>query len=272
VDSFYERRGATPTADGGESADVPPSNWDAHLQPLFDAVYKERPTEDWSSRVSFALTRAESEYLYQRIAATDPQSLLAHLLTTRQVIADHQRFAWDVPYAVGLPPWLAEQLLHARNFSEMMHGAALVYNLLLAEQHFTAKFVPRYRDELQDWWTTVEGRRAELQVWDRLRFWRQLHDCQARVGRARRFVDDWIDLTLSASSLTDIADSVAARRLVTDREQAVKPGRVRIGAPETTDKWSGSSGSAQLDYRWNRPVRAIVNDILKPMLDEDHDA
>jgi hypothetical protein len=272
VDSFYERRGATPTADGGESADVPLSNWDAHLQPLFDTAWKERPTEDWSSEVSFALTRAESEYLYERIAATNPQSLLAHLLTTRQVIDVHQQFAWDLSYAVDLPPHLAEQLLHARNFSEVMHGAALIYNLLLAEQHLTDKFIPRYQDELREWWKTVEGRRAELQAWNRLRFWRQLQDCKARVGRARRFVDDWIDLTLSASSFTDIAESVAARRLVTDREQAVKPGRTRIGAPETTENWSGSSGSAQLDYRWNRPVRAIVNDILKPMLEEDHDA
>jgi hypothetical protein len=272
VDSFYDCRGAIPTADGGESADVPPSNWDAHLAPLFDAVNKERPTEDWSSQVSFALSRAESEYLYQRIAATAPQSLLAHLLTTRQVIADHQRFAWDVPYEVGLPPQLAEQLLHARNFSEIMHGAALVYNLLLAEQHLTGKFIPRYRKELRDWWKIVEGRRAELETWDRRRFWRLLQDCNARVGRARRFVDDWMDLTLSASSLTDIADSAAARRLVTDREQAIKPGRARIGAPETTEKWAGSSGSAQLNYRWNRPVRAIVNDILKPILDEDHNA
>jgi hypothetical protein len=59
--------------------------------------------------------------------------------------------------------------------------------------------------------------------------------------------------------------------MVTNQEHAVKPGRARIGTPRTTENWEGSSGSAQLNYRWNRPVRAIVNDILKPLQVEKAD-
>lgn len=270
IDSFYNRRDGTVIADGGESSDVPPSNWDAHLPDLFETARKERPTEDWSSEVTFTLARAESEYLYQRIAASAPHSLLAHLITSRQVIAEEQRFPWDVAYEVSLPLQLAGQLLHARNFSEVMHGAALVYNLLLAEQKQGGEYVPHYREQLKVWWTALRERRAELETWDRASFWRHLLDRETRVrGVTRRFVDDWMNLTLSASSLSAIADSLAARRLVTDQERAVKPGRARVGAPRTTENWEGSSGSAQLNYRWNRPVRAIVNDILGPMRAEE---
>jgi hypothetical protein len=261
LNSFYNRRDSAVIADRGESSDVPPSNWNAHLP---------RPTEDWLSDVSFTLTRDESDYLYQRIASSAPHSLLAHLIVTHQVVAEEWRFPWDVPYKVSLPDPLARQLLHAQNFSEVIHGAALVYNLLLAEQKQGGEYVPHYREQLQVWWDALLARRDELETWDRAAFWRLMQDCETRVrGVTRRFVDDWMNLTLAAPSLSAIAGSLAARRLVTNQEHAVKPGRARIGAPRTTENWEGSSGSAQLSYRWNRPVRAIVNDILGPMIAEE---
>lgn len=258
LDAFYARLDGVALADGGESADVPPSNWDAHLPP---------PPADWLSATTFSLTREESDYLLGRIAERAPESLLTHILLSRQEVADEQWFPWDVPYRDPLPRALAGRLTHARNFSEVMHGAALLYNLLLAEQQTGHAFVPRYQDALQDWWDDVQARHAELAVWDRAEFWRLVQkDCRARVRPVTvRFIDDWIDLALSAPSATFIADGQVARRLVTNQEHAVKPGRARIGNPRATENWEGSSGSAQLDYRWNRPVRASVNDILGPL-------
>jgi hypothetical protein len=262
LDSFYMRRDGAVIADGGESADVPPLNWDAHLP---------QAPEEWSDNVTFKLTRGESEYLYQRIVSSAPESLLAHLITTHQLIEEEQRFPWDVGFKVSLPHGLAGQLVHARNFSEVMHGAALLYNLLLAEQKIGAEYVPHYEERLRLWWDALRERRDELGAWDRASFWRLMKERETRVrGVTRRFADDWMDLTLSATSLSAMTDS-AARRLVTDQEHAVKPGRARIGNPRTTENWEGSSGSAQLNYRWNRPVRAIVNDILGSLLAEEDD-
>jgi hypothetical protein len=165
-----------------------------------------------------------------------------------------------------LPNTLAQQLLHARNFSEVMHGAALLYNLLLAEQKAGGEFITHYRDALGVWFDAMRARRSDLNVWNRVAFWNLLGDRGARIrGVTRRFVDDWMNLVLPAPSVSAIADSLAARRLVINQEHAVKPGRARIGIPRTTENWEGSSGSAQLNYRWNRPVRAIVNDILEPL-------
>jgi hypothetical protein len=265
IDSFYHRRESTVLADAGESPDKLASNWDVHLP---------SPPDDWFSQVTFTLALGESEYLYQRIASSAPHSLLAHLIMTHQVITEEQQFPWDVPYQTSLPDPLARQLLHARNFSEVIHGAALVYNLLLAEQKEGGEFIPHYRDQLQGWWDRLKGRQHDLETWDRASFWRLMADCNTRVrGVTRKFVDQWMDLALTATSLSAIGDSSAARRLVTNQEHAVKPGRARIGTPRTTENWEGSSGSAQLNYRWNRPVRAIVNDILGPILAaEDADA
>jgi hypothetical protein len=267
LDSFYSLQDGANVADGGESSDVPPSNWDAHLPHLFKTVEEERRSEDWSSEVSFRLSPSESEYLYQRIVGSAPDSLLAHLITTRQVIADEQRFPWDMPYQVNLPPALTGQLLHARNFSEVMHGAALVYNLLLAEQKAGREFVPHYLAELDEWWSALQARHGELAGWDRAAFWRLMAERKTHVrGVTRQFVDEWMNLALTAPSLGAVAESLTGRRLVINQEHAVKPGRARIGVARATEKWEGSSGSAQLNYRWNRPVRAIVNDILEPML------
>ena len=192
LDSFYNHRDGGVVADKGEPSDVPPSNWDCHLP---------RPPSDWSSEVTFTLARAESEYLYQRIVASAPHSLLAHLIATGQVIAEEQRFPWDVTYKIHLPNALAGQLLHARNFSEVIHGAALVYNLLLAEQKQGGEYIPHYRDRLQFWWDSLRARREEFDSWNRAAFWQLLLSCETRVRRStHRFVDDWMDLTFAASS------------------------------------------------------------------------
>ena len=258
LDTFYQRLEGVALTDGGESVAVTPSNWDAHL-PL--------PPKDWLTATTFALTRAESDYLLGRVAERAPESLLTHLLLSRQPITSEQDFPWEVPYQVPLSQTLAVRLAHARNFSEVMHGAALLYNLLLAEQQDGDHYVADYRERLQTWWDNLRSRQNELLGWDQPAFWRLVQDCQARVrGVTRRFVDDWIDLTSSASSLSDVADAQSARRLVTNQEHAVKPGRARVGNARSTENWEGSSGSSQLDYRWNRPVRAVVNDILAPLI------
>ena len=64
----------------------------------------------------------------------------------------------------------------------LMHGAALLYNLLLAEQKKGGVFVPVYRERLQLWCDSLKARGAEVLAWDRAAFWRLvLRDLGARV-------------------------------------------------------------------------------------------
>lgn len=258
---YYRRLDGMAAADGGESPHVPPANWDSHLP---------KPPDDFLSgnrfAVSFRLELGESEYLIHRIAHRAPSSLLTHMLLHRQTVADEQRFPWEASFQPALAPEVAGQLLHARNFSEIMHSAALLYNLILAEQHPGRKFVEPYQQELAMWWDRLQARRDELRSSDRAAFWKLLQDRRTRVRfQTRGFVDAWVSLVLSADA-PSATTGATARRLVTEQERCVKPGRARIGNPRATENWQGSSGSAQLDYRWRRPVRAVVNDILEPLM------
>jgi hypothetical protein len=147
-----------------------------------------------------------------------------------------------------------------------MHGAALLYNLLLAEQAPGSSHVDRYHTRLDEWWTLVAARRAELANWDLTAFWQAVSEADGRVNpQTRQFVGHWVTLVRAAGSVPAIIERTAARDLVKERERWLKRGRARIGNPGALATWNGNSGAGQLEYRWNRPVRNIINDILKPL-------
>jgi hypothetical protein len=58
------------------------------------------------------------------------------------------------PAMASLPQKLFEIVANARNFSEMMHGAALLYNLILAEQVQNEELVETYREDFASWTDT----------------------------------------------------------------------------------------------------------------------
>ena len=75
---------------------------------------------------------------------------------------------------------------HAQRFSEAMHGAALLYNLVLAEATKDDEAASmRYRAALDVW------RGLDCAQWDVDDFWPLLGDSSdpATIARARRFVD-----------------------------------------------------------------------------------
>jgi len=256
LNSYYRGQEEAVPVDAGESPEIRRVNWDSHL-PM--------PPKDWLTTVTFGLARHEAEYLHQKIVQRAPQSLLAHLLIHQQMIPDTEHFAWELNYQKTLSAKLADQLNHARNFSEVMHGAALLYNLLLARQQPSKRFVKHYEMKLAQWADIVHSRHEELVAWNRSSFWKMLEDCTVRVPpRTRHFTEQWLALVLDIGSKS-VAGAGAAVRLVTEREHAVKPGRARLGNLQATEHWEGASGSSQLDFRWNRPVRAVVNDILRPL-------
>jgi hypothetical protein len=109
-----------------EHDDLVSTNWHAGLI---------KPPTDFPDKCSLTLTRREAEYLAERIRLSPAcaGSLLAELVAQRKRIGDIA-FPWEHPHCAKLPPKLREILGHAHNFSEVMHGAPLLYNLILAEQ------------------------------------------------------------------------------------------------------------------------------------------
>ena len=95
-----------------------------------------------------------------------------------RVAVEDVDFAWHLEFDLTPQSLLVEQLKHGQNFSEVMHGAQLLYNLILAEQwvndHKSADYCDRvdeYRERLAEWWAIIEVRRSDMSKWDLPRFW-----------------------------------------------------------------------------------------------------
>ena len=214
---------------------------------------------DFPDGASMELTHDEAAYLRERVITNCSQSLLAYLLAKHAEVQGAE-FAWQ--FGVQLPEHLAVPLKHAQNFSEVIHGAQLLYNLILAEQSNNDSLTEEYRERMSDWWTSISNRNDELASWDRFEFWSIVTRQNPRVSfRARQFIDRWIDLVQQAESLAFVVDAQASRNLVELREFQIKGKLARTLSQRARDLWSGAAGSEQLDLRW-RTSRRIIADIL----------
>lgn len=139
-----------------------------------------------------------------------------------------------------------------------MHGAVILYNLMLAELRQDEELVEIYQSAMEDWQAEIDTCAAELYAWDRRQFWQLVHGAGAIPWPTRRFVDGWLDLVLAGGSTAH----PPARALVREREAGLKGGRSRIESRRHLEIWSGAAGLAPLDFRW-RVARRIVDDIQR---------
>lgn len=216
---------------------------------------------------SIRLRRIDAEYLSERIASararTGEESLLAFLVRVGEP-ADVEHL-WEHPALAQAPPHILRWVRHVWAFAETMHGAALLYNLMLAQLDGREERIADYEDRLQLWCDAVDGRQADLDAWDRRDFWRLVGATDARVReRTRTFVDDWLSIALTPARRASVAQDQAARDLIEARERALKRGRARLHNRRALENWSGWSGASQMTYRWG-VVSRILADIQDGM-------
>jgi len=226
------------------------ASWSSSLPPA---------PSDFLEQATFTLTKREAKYLAERIWEFGA-TVFGELLSSANAEIDSS-FVWETTFAAKLGPSLKSQIAHAQNFSELMHGAALLYNFMLACDANRKRLQDEYRDELAAWAERIEAARSRYVSWDRKRFWTIVSESTHVVSSpARKFVDGWIDHTLRSPKLTGIADDPAAQSLVAAREAQVKRTRKRLGNARALERWNEASGAGQIDYRWFR-VKTIANDI-----------
>jgi hypothetical protein len=235
-----------------EHDDIVIPNWHAGLI---------SPPADFPDKCSLRLTSREAEYLTERIrlSPSSSGSLLAEMVALRQ---EHSNvsFVWEHPQVPNMPVKLRELIDHARNFSEIMLGAPLIYNLVLAEQALRDEAVTEYRERIADWAQLLADRSRVFRDWRRERFWELAHAANPRIsGSTRQFIDAWWDLAL-ASDAAGFCDNPIARSLIQEREHRLKKNLARINNPRAQELWNGDSGSAQLDFRW-RISQRLLSDI-----------
>lgn len=254
LDYYYLSRKQIRRNDDGEPVEGGIShNWHIGLP--------ERPA-GFPDQVSFHLSKKEAVYLRERIMTYVGGTLMAFLID-QGLETDEIDFIWMHPQYSVFPKQIHEHLEHGRNFSEAIHGAALLYNLMLAEQSNRVELVDRYRDALLEWYFRLDNLAEQLTQWDRRRFWEIVISGGARVSNPTRlFIDTWLDIATSTSIVRQFADDIAARRLIHNRERFLKRGLARLDNVRARELWSGNAGTNRLNYRW-KVAQVIVSDIIK---------
>jgi hypothetical protein len=211
----------------------------------------------------FELTRQEAEWLQEHMLECSENTLLAHTLNHRPL--DNTWAPWADPSVVGLAPEPQSVLDHARRFSYAMHGAALLYNVMLAEAYERAgntrntEAASAHLPALEEW-AASDYDVADLHEWDVSDFWMRMLRQNPNIGGASRsFVNSWIGL-IREEGTAGIADNDHARRIIDKRERQHKHAQARLHNMKLLSQWAGASGSGQLTYRWET-VRDIVTDI-----------
>lgn len=261
LDGYYVRLRGVTTNDDGEPDGAAPRNWHAGLPAPPDGLFE---------RQTFDLSSIEAEYLAEQMIRQCGSTFLAHLVAQTEVAVTAD-MPWMHPAAATAPSAVAEHLHHARMFSDVMHGAALLYNLILAEKVRDTQSlggeltvdpgrVERYGRMLDDWSQRIDDRRGALAEWDQLRLWDIVRSINPRIPwRTKQFIDAWFDVVWGQTD--QLADDQVACDLVARREMRVKRGLARVSNQRALERWSGESAVAPLEFRWTQ-VRRITDDIV----------
>ena len=224
------------------------------------------PPEDFFALTScdFTLTRDEATWLAERIGQAAPDTLLEFLVEKGSRRPDVAQFAWDDNEVNAAMGQVRDAVNEARRFAVAMHGAALLYNVLLAERAeglgMTRHDGQRdYFADLLDQWSG-EVQASDLGSWNLEGLWALVME-QGRQASplTYRFVTDWVNLVRSPSG-RELASDQTARTLIREREIHQKRGQARLTNDRLIRQWGGASGSGRLNFRW--PVVArLLNDI-----------
>ncbi|WP_291980622.1 DUF6361 family protein [Luteitalea sp.] len=261
LDGDYKRWTTRARTDDGETLGGGGGpNWDRGLPPA--------PT-GFPNGVDLVLSSAEAEYLRDRIVTSAPRTVFAHIVSATDV-DESVEFPWMHPRHADFPVDLQSQLAHSQNLSEVMHGAALLYNLVLAEQKSSDEQVDDYRARLTEWSHGTAQRAAHLKGWSRSAFWGFVESRGVRIASpTRQFVDTWLHMAIDEGPAERLADSVPARELIANRERRVKGALARVDNKAALDRYAGEAGTGRLVYRWPNAQR-IAQDILEALSGNTH--
>lgn len=205
-----------------------------------------QPPKGWPDTVDFDLEPDEASFLVDRLVDRHPHSLLTYLASrSDRAKADA---IWLHPHMADFPPQARVLVEHARIFSGVMHGAALLYNLLLSELRENEDWIERYQTALTEW--SDELNTKELASWSLDDFWHETrHVGHSVLDPAKRFVTEWVALVRKEGGLGRNRD--AANALVMTRERRLKKGQSRFANKSARDRWQGASGAVRLQFRWS---------------------
>lgn len=223
-------------------------------QPIWSPNLPKQPDGLFEAAV-FRLSNEEADFLTDRIATSCSGSLLAFLAIEKDS-ADCAQI-WEHPGRAAFPEPMRRLVNHAERFSDLMFGAALLYNLMLAERRSRDDWIDGYRQKLYVWLDALDTGR--ITDWNLDAFWDDTrHDNHTQTATLRRFVAAWRSEALNPAGLVD-RDS--ARTLIEQREQMLKGAHSRFRNHSSLSHWRGASGAVRLSFRWPN-ARGYLKDLV----------
>jgi hypothetical protein len=206
--------------------------------------------------VDFHLSSEEAQFIIDRLVSKHPKALLTSLARDANGAADCNH-VWEHPSLADFPDAARQIVFHAQIFSSVMHGAALLYNLLLSQLRENPEWVASYEEQLQEWRSQLDL--PAIRAWSLDAFWHAIeHPSHSVRPAAKRFVTEWLGM-VCADTISGARDTPAAH-LVQQREQRLKAVQSRFSNRAVRDRWGGASGASRLSFRWNQ-AKAHLRDL-----------
>ncbi len=249
LDPVYRRRKLAGRLDDG---DIDPDRLTVTWHPRLPDTPPKFP-----KKLGLKLTRAEAIFLRERIVTSHPNSLLAFLALHGSV--SEETFPWHHPDLGSFPDEQKELLEHGRIFSQVMFGAAALYNIMLAEKSQQRELKERHQQTFEQWVAEIEQDNAAIGGWDLTRFWALvLGYGHVVTDRAQQFVEQWAGLV--QGNLSELPGNKSATDLIKQREYQMKHSLARLSYQQALDRWGGASGLTRFSYRWN-VARSFLYDL-----------
>jgi hypothetical protein len=250
IDGYVQLQRGLPHLPKGEDPALSlQRNWHPSLDDL------EREARGFLDDTTFELAPAEGDLIGDLIRRHTSDSMLAQLCAVRA--PSSVQYPWLHPRRGELTAKVREQLVLAEKFSDVMHGASLLYNLLLARRRGFDELAAELVNSIDGWAVPAIGHAGV--DWDE--FWLVVIDGNPRVRPAtQRFIERWF--AMAGELGAGVASDAAAARLIEQRERQAKFGQARLSNPRRLETWTDPVGLRQLDYRWG-VVQTIVNDVVK---------
>lgn len=227
-------------------------NWNPHIPA--------KPA-DYPDNLSLSLTRAEAHFFREQLRIRADDSLLRHLIEFNEDIPDI-RYPWEHPRISEFPSYLQRWLEQAQFYAELMHGAQLLYNLMLAKALPSEQWIDKYNSQIIEWHDLVKDRLTLYREWDRQTFWSDLRINNPNLTiSVQEFSDTWMNYVIGDDLSMDISQNTKCEELIRLRENRLKGNRARLRSRPHLELWGGDSGSAKLAYRWDI-TRSHAQDII----------
>ena len=212
------------------------------------------PPDSFPTDVSFELEPDEASFLLDCLLKSQPDSLLTHLaLYCQPVECD---FPWHHPELKDFSLEHQELVRYAEFFSTLMHGAAFLYNVMLAERACRKQIEEQRRDDLEEWKERLQQCSSMNLPIEEL--WVVIADKgHAVTRRTRDFITEWHRRVVATGG--GVADDSVSRSLVYTRERWLKGARSRFTNSRARDQWQGYAGTTQMTYRWPNISRLLLD-------------